>query len=62
MLGQTSDVDLGLHIAVNWRKETLRAVDAHDGFLADLHADAVLQFIHGNLGIIRSFCFHRPLD
>ena len=55
-LGQTSDVDLGLHFAVNRCEETLGAVDTHYGFLADLHADAALQLIHGNLGTIGSFC------
>ena len=46
---QTSNVDFRLQFAVNWSEETLWAVDAHHSFLADLHTDAALQFIHRNL-------------
>ena len=53
-IGQTSDVDLGLQFAINWSKETVRAVDAHYSFLADLHADAALQFIHRDLHVTYS--------
>lgn len=56
-LGQTSDVDFDLHLAVNWHEETLGAVDAHHSFLADLHADTALQFIHRNLHGTRSALF-----
>lgn len=50
-VGQTGDVDLGLQFAVDWSKETVWTVDAHHSFLADLHTDAALQFIHRDLDI-----------
>lgn len=46
---QTGDVDFGLQLPVDWSKETLWTVDTHHSFIADLHTDAVLQFINRDL-------------
>ena len=58
---QTSNVDFRLQFAVNRSEETLWAVDAHHSFLADLHTDAALQFIHRNLYVTHRKSQHSPL-